>query len=454
MLRIYINERNFQDVGMRIVKNMTNNGKKRMYCRVAAIITAAALFCVSEDAVSRRVLHVSGHEEVFVPAVSDGAQEKEAGEELQLYAQAAVLMDADSGRVLYGKNEEAKLPMASTTKIMTCILALEYGSPEEIVEVSSYAASMPKVKLYVKSGEKYYLRDLLYSLMLESHNDSAVVIAEAVGGSVEKFAAMMNQKARDIGCYDSYFITPNGLDAKVNETGKVHSTTAADLARIMAYCVTDSPEKERFLEITRTQGYDFTDVDGTRSFHCNNHNAFLGMMQEALSGKTGFTNNAGYCYVGAVESEGRIFTVALLACGWPNNRSYKWSDMKKLAAYGMERYQYRDIYEEQAFAAIPVRDGIAGEKGTPFEEAEVSVTLQAGEKSLPYLLCEDDRVEVKSRVEPVLDAPVAAGEEVGSVSYYLNGELIKSYTLCADEAIEKRSFPWIFIYILKLTFFL
>lgn len=454
MLRIYINERNFQDVGMRIVKNMTNNGKKRMYCRVAAIITAAALFCVSEDAVSRRVLHVSGHEEVFVPAVSDGAQEKETGEELQLYAQAAVLMDADSGRVLYGKNEEAKLPMASTTKIMTCILALEYGSPEEIVEVSSYAASMPKVKLYVKSGEKYYLRDLLYSLMLESHNDSAVVIAEAVGGSVEKFAAMMNQKARDIGCYDSYFITPNGLDAKVNETGKVHSTTAADLARIMAYCVTDSPEKERFLEITRTQGYDFTDVDGTRSFHCNNHNAFLGMMQEALSGKTGFTNNAGYCYVGAVESEGRIFTVALLACGWPNNRSYKWSDMKKLAAYGMERYQYQDIYEEQAFAAIPVRDGIAGEKGTPFEEAEVSVTLQAGEKSLPYLLCEDDRVEVKSRVEPVLDAPVAAGEEVGSVSYYLNGELIKSYTVCADEAIEKRSFPWIFIYILKLTFFL
>ncbi len=439
---------------MRIVKNMTNNGKKRMYCRVAAIITAAALFCVSEDAVSRRVLHVSGHEEVFVPAVSDSAQEKEAGEELQLYAQAAVLMDADSGRVLYGKNEEAKLPMASTTKIMTCILALEYGSPEEIVEVSSYAASMPKVKLYVKSGEKYYLRDLLYSLMLESHNDSAVVIAEAVGGSVEKFAAMMNQKARDIGCYDSYFITPNGLDAKVNETGKVHSTTAADLARIMAYCVTDSPEKERFLEITRTQGYDFTDVDGTRSFHCNNHNAFLGMMQEALSGKTGFTNNAGYCYVGAVESEGRIFTVALLACGWPNNRSYKWSDMKKLAAYGMERYQYQDIYEEQAFAAIPVRDGIAGEKGTPFEEAEVSVTLQAGEKSLPYLLCEDDRVEVKSRVEPVLDAPVAAGEEVGSVSYYLNGELIKSYTVCADEAIEKRSFPWIFIYILKLTFFL
>lgn len=435
-------------------KNMTNKCRKRIYYRVAAMIIAAALFCVQECAAPLRVLYASAQENVPVPVVYEETQEKTEVEELQLYAQAAVLMDADSGRVLYGKNPEEKLPMASTTKIMTCILALEYGNPDDIVEVSSYAASMPKVKLYVKTGEKYYLRDLLYSLMLESHNDSAVVIAEAVGGSVEKFAAMMNQKARDIGCFDSYFITPNGLDAKVNESGRVHSTTAADLARIMAYCVTDSPEKERFLEITRTQGYDFTDADGTRSFHCDNHNAFLGMMQEALSGKTGFTNNAGYCYVGAVESEGRIFTVALLACGWPNNRSYKWSDMKKLSAYGMERYQYRDIYEPQNFADIPVRNGIAGEQGTPFEEAQVSVTLQAEGESLPYLLCEADQVEVKTRVESVLDAPVKAGEEVGSVSYFLNGELVKRYAVCTDTAVEERSFLWILEYILKLAFFL
>lgn len=415
--------------------SLRNNYRKG---RVIAAVLAGALFCFSGT---------------IIRAENGKPEEAAVQEELQLYAQAAVLMDADSGRVLYGKNPEEKLPMASTTKIMTCILALEYGSPDEVVEVSSYAAGMPKVKLYVKPGEKYYLRDLLYSLMLESHNDSAVVIAEAVGGSVEKFAAMMNQKARDIGCFDTYFITPNGLDAKVNETGKVHSTTAADLAKIMAYCVTDSPEKERFLEITRTQGYDFTNVDGTRSFHCNNHNAFLGMMQEALSGKTGFTNNAGYCYVGAVESEGRIFTVALLACGWPNNRSYKWSDMKKLAAYGMERYRYQDIYECQNFADIPVRNGIAGKNGTPFEEAKVSVTLQTGEESLPYLLCETDQVEVKTRVEPVLDAPVAAGEEVGSVSYFLNGDLIKKYAVCTDTAVEERSFLWILRYILKLAFF-
>lgn len=428
---------------MRIVKN----DKNRIYCKVAAMVMAAALFCaLGQMGNSAALQQVS-------QAAADSSQEKEAGDELQLYAQAAVLMDADSGRVLYGKNPEEKLPMASTTKIMTCILALEYGDPDQIVEASSYAAGMPKVKLYVKAGEKYRLKDLLYSLMLESHNDSAVVIAEAVGGSVEKFAAMMNQKARDIGCFDSYFITPNGLDAVVDENGKTHSTTAADLAKIMAYCVTDSPAREQFLEITRTQGYDFTDVDGKRSFHCNNHNAFLGMMEEALSGKTGFTNKAGYCYVGAVESEGRTFTVALLACGWPNNRNYKWSDMKKLVSYGMERYQYQDVYEPQTFADIPVRNGIAGEKGTPFQEAEVSVTLQ-GEESLSCLICEEDQVEVKTHVETSLDAPVDAGEEVGSVSYYLNGELLKRYAVCTDAAVERRSFAWILEYIIKLAYFL
>lgn len=400
--------------------------------RAAAILLAAALFCC----LAFRTC-----------AEQDGAEKEE---ELRLYAQAAVLMDADSGRVLYGKNEKDILPMASTTKIMTCILALEYGNVDEIVEASAYAASMPKVKLYVKQGERYRLGDLLYSLMLESHNDSAVVIAEAVGGSVEGFAAMMNQKARDIGCYDTYFITPNGLDAVVNDSGRVHSTTAADLAKIMAYCVTDSPAREQFLEITRTIGYDFTDADGKRSFHCNNHNAFLNMMEEALSGKTGFTNNAGYCYVGAVESEGRIFTVALLACGWPNNRNYKWSDMKQLAAYGMERYQYRDIYEERQFQDIKVEEGIDSGSGMPYEDAYVSVKIDdREEKSIPYLLSEKDKVEVRTKVADVLTAPVSEHEEVGDVSYYLNGTLVKRYPVVTQGAVEERTYGWIFAYILR-----
>ncbi len=410
------------------------NLHKNIICfinKATAVMTAAALFCCS--------------------AAAAWAEEKEPDSSLQLYAQAAVLMDADSGRVLYGKNAEDVLPMASTTKIMTCILALEYGNPEEIVEVSSYATSMPKVKLYVKQGEKYRLKDLLYSLMLESHNDSAVVIAEAVGGSVEQFAAMMNQKARDIGCYDTYFITPNGLDAVVNESGKIHSTTARDLAKIMAYCVTDSSAREQFLEITRTSGYDFTDAEGKRSFHCNNHNAFLGMMKEALSGKTGFTNNAGYCYVGAVESEGRIFTVALLACGWPNNRSYKWSDMKQLAAYGMENYHYRDIYESREFEDIPVEDGIDTRSGKPYADAYVPVRVEdRGEKDLSCLLAETDQIEVKTQIEKKLQAPVMENTEVGTVCYYLNGKLFRRYPVVTTGQVERQTYGYLCRYLLTV----
>lgn len=440
------------------INNTYINRKRFLTKRLSAYLMAAVLFCylaapavfVQAEGTAPPLIDTMP----FADNSTEPAAESASEPSLQLYARSAVLMDADSGRVLYGKNPEDILPMASTTKIMTCILALEYGNPEEIVEVSAYATTMPKVKLYVRQGEKYRLKDLLYSLMLESHNDSAVVIAEAVGGSVEGFAAMMNQKARDIGCYDTYFITPNGLDAVVNDNGRVHSTTARDLAKIMAYCVTDSAAREEFLEITRTAGYDFTDAEGKRSFHCNNHNAFLGMMKEALSGKTGFTNNAGYCYVGAVESEGRIFTVALLACGWPNNRNYKWSDMKQLVSYGMGQYRYRDIYEAKTFEDIPVENGIDSASGGPYAEAFVPVRVDdRGETDLSYLLCERDRIEVKTQTVRTLQAPVAENTEIGTVCYYLNGDLIRRYPVVTTQSVEERTYPYICRYLLRSYLF-
>ena len=197
---------------------------------------------------------------------------KAAIDKNQLYAQSAVLMDAASGRVLFEKEGETVRPMASTTKIMTCILTLENGNLDDEVEVSDYAASMPDVQLHIRKGEHYRLKDLLCSLMLESHNDSAVAIAEHIGGSVEGFAQMMNDKAREIGCTDTYFITPNGLDAQediMTEDGGVktvmHSTTARDLALIMSYCIKQSPQKESFLEITRTPSHSFSNIEGKRS---------------------------------------------------------------------------------------------------------------------------------------------------------------------------------------------
>ncbi len=262
------------------------------------------------------------------------------GEPENLYAQSALLMDADTGRILFEKNGGEQLPMASTTKIMTLLVTLQNADLDGEVTVSSYAASMPDVQLNIREGERYRLRDLCYSLMLESHNDSAVAIAEHVGGSVEGFASMMNQKARDLGCYHTYFITPNGLDAS-DEQG-VHSTTAEDLARIMRCCM----QNDEFLTITREPSWSFTDLDGTRNFTVNNKNAFLNMMEGALTGKTGFTNGAGYCYVGALERSGKRLIAVVLACGWPNHKTWKWSDTQKLMNYGIEQFHRETIGED------------------------------------------------------------------------------------------------------------
>ena len=191
------------------------------------------------------------------PSTGTAAGDGDIPEELsQLYARSAVLMDADSGRVLFGKDEDVVRPMASTTKIMTCILALENMQEDQVTAASDHAASQPKVRLGVKGKEEFRIKDLLYSLMLESHNDSAVVIAEGIAGSVEAFAGMMNEKAAELGCSDTYFVTPNGLDGY--DEGGTHSTTARDLAAIMKYCIKDSPKKEQFLEVTRTKDYSFT----------------------------------------------------------------------------------------------------------------------------------------------------------------------------------------------------
>lgn len=377
---------------------------------------------------------------------------KENSTNIQLYARSAVLMDADSGRVLFGKNENEQMPMASTTKIMTCILALENGNTEDMLTVSAYAAGQPKVHLGMHEGQRFKLGDLLYSLMLESHNDSAVAIAEHIGGSVEGFAAMMNRKAKDIGCLDTYFITPNGLDAAaVDEAGnnRVHSTTARDLARIMKYCIEESEKKEEFLEITRTQNYFFSDEEGKGSYSCSNHNAFLSMMDGALSGKTGFTNNAGYCYVGALRRDGKTFVVALLACGWPNNKSYKWSDTRKLMEYGLENYEYRNVYEPEELEPLKVEGGIPA-SGKPYDEAYVKISSKGQEEELHVLLREGEQIEKKIQLPKTLTAPVEEGSIAGSIKYYLEGEFLKEYPVVTEMDVERMDFPWTFRYIWSL----
>lgn len=390
-----------------------------------------------------------------------------------LYALSAVLMDADNGRILLEKNGNQVLPMASTTKIMTCILALEQAEPEDYVSVSSYAAGMPKVHLGARKGQVFQLKDLLYSLMLESHNDSAAIIAEHIGNmlagggkrsvdnteeeskeAVLRFAALMNNKAEEIGCEDTFFVTPNGLDAILtltdgegNTVERQHSTTAADLAKIMRYCVTQSPEKEAFLEITRTPSYTFTDYmldeknqwrQGGNSYSCVNHNAFLNMMEGALSGKTGFTSKAGYCYVGALSRDGKTFAIALLACGWPNNKSWKWHDASLLYEYGLSHYEKQDIYQPQQLPQLSVTEGV-----------EESVSLFLAREELTLLLSPEDAIRTHLELPESLQAPVEAGTTVGWQSYYVNDILYAQLPITTRSAVDIITYRYCLEQILK-----
>lgn len=387
---------------------------------------------------------------VLTLCVNAEAADEESNAELTgLYAESAVLLDAESGRVLYGKNETDQKPMASTTKIMTCILALEYGDLASIVTVSDEASGQPKVHLGMRTGEQFYLKDLLYSLMLESHNDSAVAIAEHIGASVSEFADLMNNKAAELGLADTYFITPNGLDGE-DENG-IHSTTAADLARLMKYCVMDSPSKSEFIGITGKDAYQFMDVTDTRVFSCTNHNAFLTMMDGAFSGKTGFTSKAGYCYVGALRKDGKTLIVSVLACGWPNNKSYKWSDTRALMEYGLEHYESVTAWEDMDIGPLPVNDGIPVSENL-FEEAaaEVIVSATPEEQEQTLLLHDEEEIAVKTEFMDELDAPVKAGTQVGSVTYSIGDEIIADYPIVVKADVERKTYTWCLGNIVKL----
>ena len=380
------------------------------------------------------------------------AAARQESEPNQLFATAACLMDGDTGRVLFGKRETDPMAMASTTKIMTCILALENGGEQAVATASAQAAAAPKVHLGVYEGEQFLLGDLLYSLMLESHNDAAVMIAETIGGSIEGFAALMNEKAAAIGCTDTHFVTPNGLDA--SDAGGDHHTTAADLARIMRYCIKTSPKATEFLAVTQTRSYTFWDLEKKNMFNCCNHNVLLDQMEGAISGKTGFTGNAGYCYVCAVRQDEKLFVVALLGCGWPGNKNYKWSDTKKLLSYGRENYSYVLLPDLPDLPEITVTDAVPEEnspypekkKGSGYSEIyrrlKVHVSLPEKEQVKRYLLKKTETIIWKTDLPDKIAAPVRENQKIGTLRAVLNGKEITSCSVTANEKIGRITYKW------------
>ncbi len=338
---------------------------------------------------------------------------------LHLSATGACLMDASSGRILYGKEEVTPRPMASTTKIMTCILALECGNRSDTVTFSERACRMPRVHLGVSKGATFPLDDLLYSLMLESHNDTAVAIAEHIGGSVEGFAAMMNAKAKELGMPLTNFVTPNGLDADG------HGSSPADMCRLAAYAC----KNQDFLHIIGTASKNIRTTDGKQCYSLTNRDIFLSTYAGAIGVKTGFTNKAGYCFVGAAKRENVVLTSCVLASGWPPNKSYKWTDTKALMDYGFKHYSYRTLpVKDLSTYVIPVREGKAS-----------SITVVQPEIP-PYLLSSFDEIHITYELPTNLIAPVKTDVAIGTLTITLNGSKHAVYPLYPTASIEPITF--------------
>lgn len=349
-----------------------------------------------------------------------------------MYARAYCLIDADSNRILTSKDEDIKLPMASTTKIMTCIIALENGDMDSIVTVSEHAASMPDVQLNMKAGERFILQDLLYSLMLESHNDTAVAIAEHIGGSVEGFAKLMNLKAEELGLGNTHFVTPNGLDSDE------HYTTAYELCCIGSYAI----QNQDFMDIVQTPSHQFSNYDGTRAYSVNNKDAFLTSYNGAIGIKTGFTGNAGYCFCGAATRNGVTLISSVLGCGWPPNKGYKWSDTRKLMNYGFNGYAQVQITPKTPLSGIAVSGG---------KEAAAPVKRTSTE-SFNVLMSSDDIITVSYELPVKLSAPVRSGDIIGYEKYTINDGLYISIPIVASKTIDETDSRYFANILVKMFF--
>lgn len=377
---------------------------------------------------------------------------------LHLNALSAVLYDASSNRVLYGKNENEERAMASTTKIMTLVITLEYGNLSDVVTISKYASSQPDVQLNAQVGEQYTLKDLIYAMMLMSYNDVAVAIAEYVadrctnGGQdseivknrtteeskkqIEYFTGLMNAKAVELGCEHTNFVTVNGLDGE-NDKGK-HRTTAVELAKIASYAI----KLQGFEEVCTTKAYTFSELNGKRSVSINTTDKFLDLMDGAIGIKTGFTGEAGYCFVGALRRDGRLLVTVVLGCGWPPNKNYKWADTKELMNYGLKNYFYQNV-----FVACDDYNNLKV-KGGKQDCAKTYIPF-----SLDLFLAENEEVDIVYRMPEYVNAPLEMNEEVGKVLIYIDGEIYTTFSVLVKEKVEVRDYFWYLKNIFKYLIF-
>ena len=330
-------------------------------------------------------------------------------------ARASILIEAKTGRVLYESNAHEALPMASTTKVMTALLALERGNLDDMVTAGPNAFGVPGTSIYLSLGERLTLRDMLYGLMLASGNDAAVAIAEHIGGTVPDFCRMMTERAEEIGCENTVFTTPHGLPADG------HHTTAWDLALITREALKNAD----FRQIVSTQRASIPWAGHEYNRVLNNKNKLLSAYAGAIGVKTGYTKAAGRCLVFAAERNGLELIGVVLNCpDW-------FDEAAAILDRGFENWQMAQVLSAgESVREIPVTGGVqASVRAVAQSDAAAPVAWDAW----PDLF-----IDLPER----LAAPVKAGQVIGAARMVDQGETLLTVPLLSAENVPERSFRY------------
>ena len=328
-----------------------------------------------------------------------------------LSAQSAILIDGHTGRVLLEHNSYQRRGMASTTKIMTALVAIESGKLSDIVTVSNSAANVEGSSMWLKSGEKISVESLLFGLMLNSGNDAATALAEYIGGDVPKFAEMMTKKAKSLGLENTSFTNPHGLD---NEN---HYTTAYDLAQITRYALSN----KKFAEIVSSKKkiVEWEDNEWGRSLR--NHNKMLTMYQGADGVKTGFTKKCGRCLVSSATRDNlKLIAVTL-------NAPSDWHDHTGMLDFGFSKYNYKKVIGKGDYMkTLPVLNGVTD-----------SISLYANaDVELAITDKEENSIKTVYNIPENLVAPIEMGQKIGSVDVFLSDKLVARVDLISDSTVS------------------
>ena len=338
---------------------------------------------------------------------------------LELSAKSAVLIDGETGRVIYSKNSDEKLPMASTTKIITALTAINNGNLSDVVTVSETAATTEGSSVWLSAGEKLKLSELLYALMLESGNDASVAIAEHVGGSVTAFSEMMNELCKQAGAFSTNCVTPSGLD------DELHYTTAGDLAKIARLAMQSDVFREIVSTYKTTIPWEGNDWDRTLV----NHNKLLNIYEGADGIKTGYTKKSGRCLVSSAEKDGwRLIAVTL-------NAPDDWNDHVKMLDYGFENFKEEEILIQP--------DTILGKIPAPGSKLK-DIAYRAKEVVKIKKLSDNINYRFDIKIPKEISLPLGKDEKIGSLDIYIDENFYKSVDLYTLENAEQDDYKYIF----------